>query len=184
MRPEYRNEIDPKYRKKIEAMVRWVMSMSAPLVLFVTFMRLCFALCWRLSWPPSLFCHLMSHTPPDLCFTTYLSASQASWYIRAGGGNYPVSLLWLPATTERTAVHLLQEQPALLHRHGTHSPAMTCWFTKSSYEIQIPCIYICIICPLSFLGSPYVEGGLVCVSTLWISCPLLTVHPVSGKLAC
>lgn len=35
MRPEYRNEIDPKYRKKIEAMVRWVS--THPVHVYVVF---------------------------------------------------------------------------------------------------------------------------------------------------
>lgn len=29
MRPEYRNKIDPKYKKKIEAMVRWAVLICA-----------------------------------------------------------------------------------------------------------------------------------------------------------
>lgn len=46
---------------------------------------------------------------------------QTSRYIRAGGGNHSMSLLWIPAGTERAALHLLQEQPALLHCHGTNN---------------------------------------------------------------
>lgn len=47
MRPEYRNEIDPKYRKKIEAMVRWVTRLHAHLVhilnnfFLITFTHVC-----------------------------------------------------------------------------------------------------------------------------------------------
>lgn len=43
---------------------------------------------------------------------------QAAGHVGAGGGNHAVSFLRLPAASERAAVHLLQEQPALLHRHG------------------------------------------------------------------
>lgn len=46
---------------------------------------------------------------------------QAAGQVGAGGGNHPVSFLRLAAASERAAVHLLQEQPALLHRHGNHA---------------------------------------------------------------
>lgn len=77
----------------------------------------------RTSYP-----HVSCPNPFD-----HMSTPQTSRYIRAGRGNYSMSLLWLPATPERTAVHLLQEQPALLHRHGTDTRYFkTClWKNKS-----------------------------------------------------
>lgn len=95
MRPEYRNDINPTYRKKIEAMVRWVRRLVTPV-------------------SPSTGTLCSSGTRATFCV-------QAAGHIGARGGNNPVSFLWLPAASERAAVHLLQEQPALLHRHGNHA---------------------------------------------------------------
>lgn len=123
--------------------------------------------------------------PLPLYFTTHLSPSQTTRYIGAGGGNYSVSLLWLPATAERTAVHLLQEQPALLHRHGT----CTRWHSLNVVtKNKIVCFTFvfssfCLCSLFIFSGSPYAERRLVRVFSLWISCSLLTAHSVSGALA-
>lgn len=58
--------------------------------------------------------------PTTLCcaWTWAAFCVQAAGHVGAGGGDDPVSLLRLPAASERAAVHLLQEQPALLHHHG------------------------------------------------------------------
>lgn len=96
---------------------------------------------------------------------------QTSWSGRGGGGDDPVSLLWISAPTEWASVRLLQKQPALLYRHGTDwtlSPKRS--FSSRFYSLATS---------LGRLGSSYAEGGLVRMSSLWISCSALTVQSVS-----
>jgi len=113
-----------------------------------------------------------------MLFSIYV-APQTSRHIRARGGNYSMSFLWLPAATEWPSVHLLQEQPPLLHSHGTNRWPPTCCisFKQSSFPIfHFFWFYSS--------GSSHAEGRLVHLSSLWISCPLLTVPSVSGPLVC
>lgn len=94
---------------------------------------------------------------------------QTSWSGRGGGGDDPMSLLWISAPTEWASVRLLQKQPALLYRHGTDWTLSPKWsFSSCFYSIS-----------LGHLGSSYAEGGLVRMSSLWISCSALTVQSVS-----
>lgn len=205
--------------------------------------------------------------PTTLCsaWTRAAFCAQAAGHVGAGGGDDPVSLLRFPAASERAAVHLLQEQPALLHRHGNqaflhpsrltltfslfgffflpwkknnvsvccyfyfpnswdsvvyHSVSCSCirkWVLGVFFRAEInmgclkcvlffdalqfvggrrqstadsvpwtllasPCTLFCH--PVFFPGSSYAQRRLVRVPSLWISCPLLTVHPVSFTWSC
>lgn len=181
MRPEYRNEIDPKYRKKIEAMVRWVHTscfLCLPLLLFPdlhptshnlyfipTFAQLVLSLT-PCSQPSDSSAHrrpdtseLEEETTP--CPFCGFQLPQNELLCISCKNNLPYCI----ATVQTENQQLIQAKKYLF------------LYKLAASELLIFNQMI------SLSGSSHAERRLVCVSSLWISSSVLTVQSVSECLS-
>lgn len=161
MRPEYRNDIDPKYRKKIEAMVRWV---CVILTLFIH------SLLYQLPLP------ILSLTPH---FNSHLHLSRPDKSeLEEETTPCPFCGFQLPQN-ELLCISCKNNLPyciATVHRTARLHTVML--FTK----IDPYTLHLILDPSASSSGSSHAERGLVHLSSLWIPCSVLRVHPVSGTL--
>lgn len=153
MRPEYRNDIDQKYRKKFEVMVRWVMTLPPH---YLPFLPL------YLSGSSFLLLSCL-HRRPDTseieeettpCPYCGFQLSQNELLCLSCKNNLPYCI-----ATVQTILPLVH-------------------FIYSKKDILT---YLTFFSPFPHSGSSHAEGRLVRLSSLWISCPLLSVHSVSNR---